>query len=156
MLQVLPEPEAGRQVSGHAPGFLAVVRNQMHQNLTEIPPKFTSGAHSYAQYSLYERRMSTAGSLYTVKKAFRYSQPGCHFTNSPWAGIIMSYINYSRRGRVWQVTSRLGTEISKSFFTVQELYDGLNWGIEEPIRQRNNIFSCYSSAAIKKFSHCRF
>jgi hypothetical protein len=56
--------------------------------------------------------------MYTVKKAFRYSrhQPGCHLPNSPWAGIVISYINYSRLGRVWEVTSRLGTGISKSFF----------------------------------------
>ncbi len=32
------------------------------------------------------------------------------------AGIMMSYINYSRQGRVWYVTSRLWTGISKSFF----------------------------------------
>jgi hypothetical protein len=40
---------------------------------------------------------------YTVKKAFRYScpQPGCHLPNYPWAGIMTSYINYSRLGRVW-------------------------------------------------------
>ncbi len=30
--------------------------------------------------------------LYTVKKAFQYSrpQPGCHLSNSPWAGIMTS------------------------------------------------------------------
>ena len=30
------------------------------------------------------------------KKTFRYSrpQPGCHLSNSPWAGIMTSYINY--------------------------------------------------------------
>jgi hypothetical protein len=40
---------------------------------------------------------------YTVKKAFRYSrpQPGCHVPNSPWVGIMTSYINYSCLGRVW-------------------------------------------------------
>jgi hypothetical protein len=34
------------------------------------------------------------------KKAFRFSrpQPGCHLPNSPWAGIMTSYINYSRKG----------------------------------------------------------
>jgi hypothetical protein len=52
------------------------------------------------------------------KKPFGYSrpQPGCHLPNSPWAGIITSNINYYRLGRVWSVTSRLGTGISKSFF----------------------------------------
>ncbi len=31
------------------------------------------------------------------KKAFQYSrpQPGCHLPNSPWAGIMTSYIKYS-------------------------------------------------------------
>jgi hypothetical protein len=45
------------------------------------------------------------GILNTIhcKKAFRYSrpQPGCHLPNSPWAGIMMSHINYSRLGRAW-------------------------------------------------------
>jgi hypothetical protein len=31
---------------------------------------------------------------------------------------MMSYINYSRLGRVWYVASRLGTGISKSIFTL--------------------------------------
>ncbi len=46
---------------------------------------------------------SGAFDLYTIKKAFRYSrsQPGCHLPNSPWAGIMTSYINYSCPGRVW-------------------------------------------------------
>ncbi len=37
------------------------------------------------------------------KKAFWYSspQPECHLPNCPWAGIMTSYINYSRLGRVW-------------------------------------------------------
>ncbi len=54
------------------------------------------------------------------KKAFQNcrSQPGCHLLDSPWAGIMTSYINNSCTGRVWLVTSRLGTGISKSFFTV--------------------------------------
>ncbi len=54
--------------------------------------------------------------LYTAKKAFRYSrpQPGPHIPNSPWAGIMMSYINYSR------LTSRLGMRILKSFYTVYQ------------------------------------
>jgi hypothetical protein len=53
---------------------------------------------------------------YNVKKAFRCfrPQPGCHLPNSPSAGIMTTYINYSRLGRVWQVTSWLGTGISKS------------------------------------------
>jgi hypothetical protein len=40
---------------------------------------------------------------YTVKKPFRYcrAQPGCHLPNSPFAGIMTSYINYSCPGRVW-------------------------------------------------------
>ncbi len=48
---------------------------------------------------------------YTVKKGLPFSrpQPGCHWLNSPWAGIMTSYINYSRPGRVSSVTSRLGT-----------------------------------------------
>jgi hypothetical protein len=34
------------------------------------------------------------------KKSFRYSfpQPGCHLPNSPWAGIMTSFINYFRLG----------------------------------------------------------
>jgi hypothetical protein len=32
MLWVLPEPEAGRQASGHAPGFLAVCANASELN----------------------------------------------------------------------------------------------------------------------------
>jgi hypothetical protein len=37
------------------------------------------------------------GTLHRNKKAFRYSrpQPGCHLPNSPWAGIMTSYVNYS-------------------------------------------------------------
>ncbi len=56
--------------------------------------------------------------IYSVKKAFPYSlsQPWCHLPNSPWAGIMTSYIIYSRLGRVWKVTSWLGTGILKSFF----------------------------------------
>ncbi len=48
---------------------------------------------------------------YTIKKAFRDSrpQPGSHLPNSPWAGIMTSYINYSCPGR---------REFQKAFFTV--------------------------------------
>ncbi len=60
--------------------------------------------HTFTRYQQLE--------LYTAKKAFRYSrpQPGSHLPNSPWAGIMMPYINYSR------LTSRLGMRILKSFF----------------------------------------
>jgi hypothetical protein len=52
--------------------------------------------------------------VYTVKKGYRFSrpQPGCHTLNSPWPGII----NLFRSGRIWLVTSRLGTEKSLTFF----------------------------------------
>jgi hypothetical protein len=40
----------------------------------------------------------------TVKKLFVIPVPGgdvTHLPNSPWAGIMTSYINYSRLGRLW-------------------------------------------------------
>jgi hypothetical protein len=36
------------------------------------------------------------------------SPAGMSLPNSPWVGIMTSYINYSWPGRVWLVTSRLG------------------------------------------------
>jgi hypothetical protein len=64
---------------------------------------------------------------YTVKKAFRYSrpQPGCHLPNYPWAGVVTSYINYSRLGRVWYRKWHPGwrREYRKVFFTVYCLYE---------------------------------
>ncbi len=54
---------------------------------------------------------------YTVIKAFQFQSPaGMSLPNSPWAGIMTSYINSSCLGRDWWVTSLLGMEISKSFF----------------------------------------
>ncbi len=51
--------------------------------------------------------------MYTVKKGNRFfrPQPGCLKPNSPYPGM-------SRPGRVWLVTSRLGTEKSLTFFPV--------------------------------------
>ncbi len=67
------------------------------------------------QFLSYIRSKELFCELYTVKKAFRYSRPqlGCHLPYSPWAGIMTSYINYSRRRESLEVKSRLGT-----FFTV--------------------------------------
>ncbi len=44
---------------------------------------------------------------------FRF-QPGCHLSNSP----RLELLNYSRRGRVWLLTSQLGTGKKITFFTV--------------------------------------
>jgi hypothetical protein len=51
----------------------------------------------------------------TVKKGMQFSRPkpGCHLPNSPYS---QKYFNYSRPGRVWLVTSRLGTGKSFTFF----------------------------------------
>jgi len=43
---------------------------------------------------------------------------GMSLTKLSLGGNNDAYINYSRLGRVWYVTSRLGTGISKSFFTL--------------------------------------
>ncbi len=43
-------------------------------------------------------------------------QPWCHLPDSPWAGIIYIWRHNSHPGRVWWVTSRLGTWILKSLF----------------------------------------
>ncbi len=52
---------------------------------------------------------------------FRYSrpQPECHLPNSPWAGIMTSYINYfrSREGLISDITAGDGN-IKKLFFGV--------------------------------------
>jgi hypothetical protein len=54
------------------------------------------------------------------KKAFRYSrpQPGSHLPNSPWAGIMTSYINYSCPGEFGKWHPGWGREYRKAFFTV--------------------------------------
>ncbi len=72
------------------------------------------------------------------KKAFRNSrpQPGCHLTNSPWAGIMTSYINYSRLGRVckqlnlhrYSLTTRINTSTRK---TMKPTWVHENGGHEE-------------------------
>jgi hypothetical protein len=55
--------------------------------------------------------------LYTVKKGQRLSrpQPECHTPHSPWPRII----KFLPPGRVWSVTSQLGTGKSQTFFTMQ-------------------------------------
>ncbi len=53
-----------------------------------------------------------------VKKVSNFPvpmQPGCHWRNSPW---VRNDSNYSRPGRVWSVTSQLGTGKRLTFFTV--------------------------------------
>jgi hypothetical protein len=63
---------------------------------------------------------------YTVKKGLPFSrpQPGCHRPNSPW----QEYLNYSRPGRVWSVTSRLGTGKWQTFFySVVKTLIALKW-----------------------------
>jgi len=56
----------------------------------------------------------------TVKKAFRYSrpQPGCQLPNSPWAGIMPTYIIYSLQGEFGKWHPGWGREYRKSFLTV--------------------------------------
>jgi hypothetical protein len=44
------------------------------------------------------------------------SPAGMSLPNSPWAGIMTSYLNYSCLGGVWLVTSRLETGNSWTFF----------------------------------------
>ncbi len=52
--------------------------------------------------------------VYSVKKGYWFSrpQPGCLKPDSPWAGNNQIF----RPGRVWLVTSRLGTGKSLAFF----------------------------------------
>jgi hypothetical protein len=82
---------------------------------------------------------------YTVIKAFRHfrPQPGCYLPNSPWAGFMMSYMNYSWPRRVWYVTSRLGTGISKSFFCAVPAVDKLKLSEWRPFKSCRFIGYCW-------------
>ncbi len=67
------------------------------------------------------------------KKSFSiFPSPVGTYQTLPGREIMTSYINHSRLGRVWSVTSRLGKGMSKSFFTVYKrkiiikIYDRLD------------------------------
>ncbi len=72
----------------------------------------------------------------SVKKAFRYfrHQPGCHLPNSPWAGIMTSYIQYIipayRESLVSDIPAGDGN-IEKNFYGVQ-------------FKTRNSYYNHYS------------
>ncbi len=60
----------------------------------------TTAPKASSAYLLSNVLLSPAEGSYTVKKAFRYSrpQPGCHLPNSPYAGIMTSYIIIPAQG----------------------------------------------------------
>ncbi len=62
------------------------------------------------------------GWLYTVKKGSRVSrhQPGCHWPNSPSAGIIQLWRHYSRPGRVWSDSPAGDGKLSNLFLRCSE------------------------------------
>jgi hypothetical protein len=61
-------------------------------------------------------RRSVTTLLYTVKKGNNFPVLSRDVTNETLSGREL--FNYSRPGRVWLVTSRLGTGKSLPFFTV--------------------------------------
>ncbi len=82
---------------------------------TRLPGDLVLDSHS----ECYQRNMCMCC---TVKKSFRYSrpQPGCHLANSPWTGIMTSYINKSipAQGEFGKWHPGWGREYRKPFFKV--------------------------------------
>ena len=83
--------------------------------------------------------------VYTEKKGLPYSrpQPGCHWPNSLWTGIIYIWRHNSRPGRVWSVTSRLGTGKWLTFFTVYIYHHVQSCSVLSTLRLRRQIHTPY-------------
>ena len=69
--------------------------------------------------AIYAGKLWKSAKIPEVKqtRAGSQPQPGCHLPDSPWLGIIFIPIPWGP-GRVWLVTSWLGTGKSLAFFTV--------------------------------------